>query len=337
LDSWRTNPVDAAAASLASRGTIRPTLRSQTSEISRAATDAFKNSGVPQEAIDAAIRNALAKNPRLFYTSGTPYSPNLGTFARQPGGYGSGLAGQVNNLSILDILDDVGRQIGVSPAPGYQVMPWGQMATDFENLLPSMSMSMDGLNAAASSGRFKSGVELGRSTSLGLMSPWQRLNQVEAPRFGINQAYDASPIYGFASRRPGTTPMPWESRANSWQRGGGFVTSPRAAEAYGPITATFGPRVRNETSFVFGDSLLQGRISEGLSGGVGRPLSGTTAADVALAGGQSARTSPYIETQMWGSPTLSDIQSIVAPSEYQSRIAELLKRLNLDIPFTSAY
>ena len=331
LDPWRTNPVEAAAASLASRGTIRPTLAGNMSRIiSEAATDAFRNSGVPQETIDAAIRNALARNSRIFYEPGTPYNPNLG---RQPGGYGSGLAGQVNNLYILDILEDVGRQIGVSPAPGHQVMPWGQMAADFENLLPSMSITMEGLNAAASSGRFRSGVEMGRSKSLGLMSPWQRLNQVEAPRFGINQAYDSSPIYGFASRRPGTSPMPWESRVRSGARGGDFVTSPRAAEAYGPITATFGPRVRNETSFVFGDSLLQGRLADGLSGGVGRPLSGTTAADVALAGGQTARTAPYIETQMWGNLTLNDIQSIAARDEYRAGIMELLKRLNLDIPF----
>lgn len=309
--SRSSNPTRRAADALLSDGTIRPVFRTDPGEFVRKAKQAFSESGISDEVIEQAATDVYRNSNFLLYSGSNAY--------------GRRAASQANEGVYIELLDDLGTRIGATPARGFRFDDdLTTMATRFEELEPAVSTRIDGLGGILDSGRLRSGVEMGGSSNLGFMPWWQRASDIEGPTFGLQEGYASSPIYGFLTGRRGTSPQNWELRNNPTV-GGNYITSPATGSAYGEITLRFNDNVRNNTSFVFGDSILEAQ-------GIGRPLSNVNPEDVILSGGNRAGSSAYIEAQIWQPPRVEDIASITAPQRLHGRIRQMLDERGLDIP-----
>ena len=338
-DSWRTlepgRIADTLAAPGVRSGTIVPSFREPTrmhdggqGGLALAIRQAFRESEVPNEILDPLIGQAILRANRGLTYKGAPRASE----------YDIGVAGTANVHTKNDIIADISRQLGVKPNPGYGLrMDYGAAARRFEDLEPAVALNVQALESILSSGRFRSGSELGRSRSLGALPGWQRIKDVEVPTFGAPswQEGNAGAIYGFATGRPGTSPMPWENLTihSGPIRNRNAITDVSSGNAYGNVVARFNPDVRRDTSFFFGDSVhhYTGR-GTGLAGGVGRPFQNASPMDVAMAGGHRHSVAPYIETQTWRPPLASEISSLTAHESLHPQLRAILSGRGYDIP-----
>jgi hypothetical protein len=320
--SWKTDPIGGATQVLGEQGLIRPTLKNFSDELVDDALRAFRDSGVSPEVIQNAARGIARTTPAVFYAGNGVE-------------YGAKAARQANSLAKVRLLKLVGDQIQATPAPGYRIdADLNQVAARFNDLEPAIAMDIEALKGVLDAGRMRTASEIGQSKSLGLLPWWQRFSDIEKPKFGVQEGYRTTPVYGLLVGKRGSVSQPWETQiANrSTTARGRTITSEQASGAYGNIVLRFNDEVRNNTSFVFGDSILGGRIENSLPTGIGRPLNGTTPSDVAMSGFQRAGTSPYIEAQIWSPPNIEQIASISAPSQHYDEIRALLGDKGLDVP-----
>lgn len=323
-----------AASALGAQGAIVESSEDPLQQVMRAATKAFAGSGVSEARLAKLVADELKAVQATFYDTAVPWEEEFrDRGVRQPGSYGNMAAHAVNNLMVIEVLKRVGEKIGVQPLPGYREMPWDRMSKDFEELVPAVSLKMEALHGIVATGGMRTAADLQARPVEGAPAPSSspgRFHDIEGPKYDVDMGYGTAPVYGFLRHRAGSEAPDWAARANTRGLGhspaaGSSVTDANAAGSYGDMQILFTPKVREKTTFSFGDSLVGSKASRhsGLSGGVGRPLSGATAADVALAGGWAAATTPYIEAQMWEAPKLEDIEEVIAPAAYHDEIRKL--------------
>jgi hypothetical protein len=271
---------------------------------------------LPQQELNRAASRVINRNPAPFRD--TDFIGDFGNDYR--------VINQHNTLALRQMLEDIGAEFGVSSSQARPMFSPSLAARRFDDLDLTINMPMQAFEGIGSAGRMRSAEELGRSTSLGLLSPGQRFRDIEAPVFGVTNP-NLRPFYGWLSRRPGTAPMPWET--GGW-RGRQTGSSGRI---YGEVGARFGPSVRNDSSFFIGDSLNTARgVAVGGRSGVGRRLTNMTPDDVRYAGIQRLPDASYIETQTWRPPRLNEITGVDAPEYLVPQIEDILRRNRMQVP-----
>lgn len=293
--------------SFANRAQYNPIVK----DLPELATKAFRD--VEPEKIERASREVIARNPFPFVDQSIP-------------GYEGYVANQQNRLALMEMLEQVGGELGVSSRQLRPMVNPRAAANELSNLDLTINMPFEAFSGMASDGRMKSAAELGGSRSLGLLPAKQRFKDIESPVFGATDE-SSSPFYGWLSRRPGSSPTFWETSRDANYRG----QTKDIGRIYGEVGLRFGRPVRDDSSFFIGDSLLTTRgRGNGLPGGVGRRISGMTPEDVQYAGIHRLPDAGYIETQTWRPPRFDEIIGIDTPQYLVSDIQRLLSRVGLN-------
>lgn len=293
-------------------------------EIERRAVESILNDILPDySGRFTTIPRTISSQPRSF-GGGRDFM-----YQAQQSGWTSRATSPINTLVRRQIIEDISGNLGINPYlwSTTDIRTLENLRDAIEAGVPSSAMHLEGLDYLFREGVAPTATRVGRSgagvDSYNELAPDRRLLRAatEYGNFGV-------PVRGGPELRPHYGFIDTSLNAPTFE--GRDLFGYGTVRRYGPVVAQWSDEVRPQTSFTVGDSLNR-MLNQGPQS-LPRPLQNPSIQDVAFAGGYDLPNASYVETQMFGGPSIENLIGLRVAENYADDVARIAQRYGIDVP-----